>query len=176
MKRKCLVSISIIFLMLIVAMFVPRKVFATSEYPAQPSSTNMGIVVPTGANGLYDPMLYYKLTEVYNSYYGLGVGTRIDELRQYMFKGMDFSVFDGVLDLGGGGVNNLEGLELIDFSQCLNLTTLKLNNNNLMAITAKSTSQFKNIETLDISGNNLSSADLTSFEELFLAIICLVQT
>lgn len=166
MKRKSLVSISIILLMIMIAMFVPRKVFASTEYPEQPSIRELGSVVSVGANGLNDSMAYFKLAEVYNSYYGLSAGDRIDELRQFMFKGMDFAVFDGVLDLGGGGVQTLEGLELIDFSQCYNLTTLKLNNNQLTTITARSTSQFNNIETLDISGNKLTSADLSSFENL----------
>ena len=55
--------------------FVPYKVFATSEYPEQPNNSTLGSVVSVGVNGVGDSMLYYKLADVYNKYYGLDITT-----------------------------------------------------------------------------------------------------
>ncbi len=171
--------------MLILASVCPSVVFANT-YPDLPEESEMGKVI-NNKTDMPDDNLYFSLLDVYNKYYGLprkdDNGTVItpsqNTIYKKMFYGMDFAYFDGVLDLSGtGGTKNniadLSGLNLIDFSQCYNLNSINLSNNNIVYIYKGTFDPFVHLNselnslvtTLNLSNNNLSYIELNEFTTL----------
>ena len=174
-KIKELSLIVLIFLMLCLFSLCPQAVFASTA-PDLPEESTMGRRITT--NEITDTQLYYSLLEVYNKYYELPRKNSDDTtiprqqtIYKNMFNNMDFSKFDGVLDLGGGvnnrnGIQDLTGLELIDFSSCINLTKINLSKNALTNISAINLSSLNKATAIDLSDNNLTSVDLSSLDNI----------
>ncbi len=185
MKRiKYLGSVALVLILLLLTLLLPKSVYADTspqesgtqgevQTPIPPDASTRGIKISV-TDQMTSALLYRSLLDVYNKYYGLGgdSGKAIETtLYQNMFAGMDFSAMDGVLDLSGkgnskNGISELTGLELVNFSDCINLTAVDLSGNSLTIIQAANLSSLDNITRLDISDNDITSANLSELENL----------
>jgi len=166
----------LIILLIACAFPVSTMVFA-EDRPEQPDPTLMGREVLT--TEMSDTRLYHSLLVIYNKYYGLPkkengivVTPRATVLTRNMFVNMDFAFFDYTLNLAGtsrasNGISSLDGLNLIDFSECKNLNKVDLSYNDLSSdVSAFQLMSIAHVKELDISNNKLSNIDLSSFDNL----------
>ncbi len=180
MRKKILYPILIILALIIVAFISPTVVFAENnetETITPPDEYSLGRVI--GDDEIADSQLYKSLLQIYNDYYNLPIRgedgslitSRLGSVRKNMFNGVDFSKYDGVLDLSGtggskNGIVSILGLELIDFSGALNLTKVDLSNNSIGSIGRDSLSSLSFIIELNISNNYIESANLSALTNL----------
>ncbi len=170
MNRCKYIGLSIILILLLaLGLFAPKAVFASSQQqePTPPTLVEE-LRVDTD---IESQILYGRLKDIYNTYYGLTGTDKIDVVYANMFEGMDFAVFGGVLDLSSrgnsiSGITSLVGLEKIDFSSCKNLTKLKVKNNSITMISAQDLSSLKGVREVDVSGNNITSLNLSELTNL----------
>jgi len=170
-KVRYIPFVLLILILIIASVCVPHKVFATSgedkTYPTPPTLLDRIQI----DDEMYSTTLFRRLCDVYNTYYGLEKENKLDEVYSNMFSGMDFAVFDGVLNLASkgnssSGITAITGLERLDFSECINLKKVDLSNNAILTINVQDLSSLKQITELDISDNDITSANLSELNEL----------